>query len=183
MRIPFYIAANKNSLSSLPGVEYHPAYSLPDIGYDTLTIDGYRFLIDVVVANISGGLDLLLLLPEQDTPEESLKIFRRVNKIGRTCLSIKEGEEPKAQLLGPYTQGNLTEAFPKANLSCLLNEAGEHRCPHVFAGDPAPEDMAKVFYKPSDADCDTDVKAELTKVFAKLAPKEVIEDEPIIKEK
>ena len=141
MKIHFYIAANKNSLSSIPGLWYFPAYTMEGIGYDTLTVGGNSFLVDTIIPNIKDGLDLLLLLPEQDVPEETLKIFQRVNVIGKTCLSAKM----KPQILGPYTIDSLAEAFPDADLSCLRNEAGELRCPHIFAGDAAPEDLAKVF--------------------------------------
>lgn len=115
----------------------------------------------------TGLWDLVLLVPNFDDSEASLKRFRLINK-------MKITDSKTLDLAGPFDLETVDKQFPDLPIEILHNENGELRCPHVFAGD-SPETMAKLAYVPTEKDCNDDVKSVESIVWAKVI---AVEPEP-----
>ena len=70
----------------------------------------------------------------------------------------------EGELLGPLSIKAFEARFPTLIDGRLRTEDGTLRCPHIFAGDTSPIDIAKCSYEPSDLECIDNVKASFDKV-------------------
>ena len=181
MKIPFIFAISSTSLSELTsiidGAEFFPSGSIIGVNYNSLVVDGFRYLVSILCTGVvldkkSNAVDdtwtLVWVLPEDASFKESTKLFRKVtkNKLAKQEEKDKDENKDKTKYIagGTWCIDDFAENFPDIANTYLRNEAGELRCPHIFAGDPLPELTAKCKYKPTDEDCINDIDADYDSV-------------------
>ena len=187
----------RKALVSIPNVQYFSSGEKDGKNYDWIKWNNdYSFMIRVIARqltwekeSISPLWDLILLVPEFNDTDKSLELFRKYNVQRRSLsntISIKreDNQIDKEGLLleGPFDleqiekelglELNREEIDPDTGETIvhnpLRNQKGELIIPHVFAGDSAPETLAKMRYNPTTEECDRNIKALDSDVWIQL---------------
>jgi len=216
MKTPFFLLVatglHKTILNDLGNnIRFFRSGQIQDKNYELLQADDFNFLVSLSMTDVPYSIqssadndnwDIVLLLPEVDDCDKTLEIFKKFNVIQRDeKINYRNDDYGSGyHIAGPFMLDQLDRELDDVDLSPLQNEEGFLKIPHIFAGDPEPEIMAKVEYNPTPEECDLKVKPLLSKVFvnvfdaetiSKLEIKEALEiikeepikeEEPIIKE-
>lgn len=177
MKIPFIFAISGCGLSGVPnlidGVEYFPPGSIKGVNYQTMRIGGNKYLVHPLLSGVSldkrptpadSYWDVFMLLPEDASFDKSTGDFRLFRRGVLVRAEGKNKEEDEFEIMGPMSLKAFELRFPELVDDRLRLEDGTLRCPHIFAGDPSPTDIAKCSYEPTDVDCRDDMKAVFDKV-------------------
>ena len=173
MKIPFCLLIKEGTLhllGGIDGVEIFGPRQRKSINYPSLSIDGCLFQYSIVSA--SDGLQAVFLLPECQDTTKHIKAFQKLHKAARSDKAVVDED---TWLYKPETLQTLNKNHTSMAAD-MKNEALELKSPIQFAGDPAPETMARVVYEPSDEEVD----AKTVPTSIELAEaKEVIDEAEI----
>jgi len=190
MKTPFFLLVAtglyRTILNNLGNnIIFYNSGQIQDKNYELLQVDGFNFLVSVSMTDVPYSIqssadndnwDVVLLLPEIDDCDNTLKIFDNFNVIRRNEKKNYRSDDYGSgyHIAGPFMLDQLDRELDDVDLSPLQNEEGFLKIPHIFAGDPEPELMAKIEYNPTPEECDLKVKPLLSKVFAKVFDAETI---------
>jgi len=172
MRIPFVLAVANNMgrqiVNAVDELEFIQGGSDLSVHYDRLIFRGHGFMVAKIAdgltlpwtsAGVGGFWEAWLLVPEDFDWRLGPAAQRKLRRA--FLLPANQNGSGEYYLQGPWSLPHIAELRPVFAEAYLQPEGGGAlRSPAIFWGDPAPEAIALVDYRPSDADCINDVEPE-----------------------
>ncbi len=166
MRIPFIIAyatgRGSDIISSIPNITYFPPsdqWRMPRLCYSKNGND-YEFLIHklktVSIGPESRGTDgkwtVVLLTPLSIDWRVGPRAYRKFKRFINNATP--------GFLLGPRSIRHMAQQFPSFATSYLVDGDMNLIAPHIIAGDPAPQLIATVDYRPTSMQAFDDIEPD-----------------------